>query len=151
MSEKMNLYSILILTSIFASITLAAESTSEKDSGVQATPRVAMWEQTIKGFESLDAKTPSPRGAVLLVGGSNARRWIDVDTYFPKHRIINRGFGGTRLSEILHFTDRIIIPYAPKTILINAGGNDIAAGSTPYTLVPRDMKSSQNYSVISFN
>jgi len=120
-----------ILASVFVSMLHAAEPEPKNGTGPQAAPRVAKWEQTIKGFESLDAKTPSPRGAVLLVGGSNARRWTDVDEYFPKHRIINRGFGGARLTEILHFADRIILPYAPKVILFNAGGNDLGAGSTP--------------------
>jgi lysophospholipase L1-like esterase len=91
----------------------------------------ARWEETIKKFEAADAATPPPKRAVLLVGGSNARRWTDVAAYFPKHRVLNRGFGGAQLADVLHFTDRIVLPYAPATILLNAGGNDLAAGKSP--------------------
>eukprot|EP01047_Picozoa_sp_COSAG01_P075297 COSAG01_NODE_12858_length_1674_cov_1.687619_2_plen_252_part_00 len=91
----------------------------------------ARWEKTIKNFEAGDVKMPPPKGAVLLVGGSNARRWTDVNDHFPKHQVINRGFGGARLSEVYHFVDRIVLPYKPKTILVNAGGNDLGAGQSP--------------------
>ena len=93
--------------------------------------RPARWEETIKKFEATDAATPTPKEAVLLVGGSNARRWSDVGDYFPKHVVVNRGFGGAQLADVLHFADRIVLPYAPKTILLNAGGNDLSAGNTP--------------------
>ncbi|WP_395749466.1 GDSL-type esterase/lipase family protein [Prosthecobacter sp.] len=91
----------------------------------------ARWEETIKKFEAADASTPAPKGAVLLVGGSNARRWTDVGTYFQDRKVINRGFGGAQLTDVLHYADRIVIPYAPKVILLNAGGNDLAAGKSP--------------------
>lgn len=97
----------------------------------QPDPRIERWEETIAKFESIEAKEPSPKGAVLLVGGSNARRWTDVDAYLPKHRMINRGFGGARLTEVLHFADRIIFPYKPRVIVVNAGGNDLGAGASP--------------------
>ena len=91
----------------------------------------ARWEKTIKTFEASDVTMPPPKDAVLLVGGSNARRWTDVNDHFPKHPVINRGFGGARLSEVYHFVDRIVLPYKPKTILVNAGGNDLSAGKSP--------------------
>jgi hypothetical protein len=94
-------------------------------------PNPARWENVIKGFEASDAKMPPPKGAVLWIGGSNARRWKDVNDHFPNHEIFNRGFGGARLSDIVHYADRIILPYEPKAILVNAGGNDLGGGKSP--------------------
>lgn len=91
----------------------------------------ARWEETIKKFEAADETMPPTKDAVLLVGGSNARRWTDVSDYFPKHAILNRGFGGAQLTDVLHFADRIVLPYEPKVILLNAGGNDLNAGKSP--------------------
>ena len=45
--------------------------------------------------------------------------------------MINRGFGGAQLADVLRYTERIVLPYAPKAILLNAGGNDLAAGKSP--------------------
>jgi lysophospholipase L1-like esterase len=45
--------------------------------------------------------------------------------------VINRGFGGSHLSDSVAFTDRIVIPYKPRLVLIYAGDNDIASGKSP--------------------
>lgn len=109
----------------FTAATPAVAQTAKKVRGPER------WENTIQQFEASDAKTPPPKGAVLLIGGSNARRWNDVGDYFPNHKVINRGFGGGRLTDVLHFTDRIVLPYEPKIIWLNAGGNDLSSGKTP--------------------
>ena len=45
--------------------------------------------------------------------------------------MINRGFGGSEIIDSVHFADRIVIPYAPRLVVLYAGGNDINAGKTP--------------------
>ena len=104
---------------------------AEKKGGKPNKDDPARWEETIKKFEATDAATPPPKGGVLFVGGSNARRWTDVSEYFPQHSVINRGFGGAKLTDVLFYTDRIVLPYAPKTIILNVGGNDLSSGDTP--------------------
>jgi lysophospholipase L1-like esterase len=49
--------------------------------------------------------------------------------------VINRGFGGSKMSDLLHYTDRIVIPYRPRLIVVNEGGNDIHAGRPPEELL----------------
>lgn len=125
---------VLVFAAGLGAFLPAAEPAAKKDKGGKAAKAgqgPTRWEETIRKFEATDAATPPPKGAVLLVGGSNARRWTDVGDYFPQHRVINRGFGGAHLTDVLHFADRIVLPYAPKTILLNAGGNDLASGKSP--------------------
>lgn len=98
-------------------------------------PDPARWEGAIKKFEDSDATIPPPKGAVLWIGGSNARQWKDVNDHFPDQEVFNRGFGGGRLSDIVHYADRIILPYKPKTLLVNAGGNDLGGGRSPEEVV----------------
>lgn len=101
------------------------QSVARADNSVKGPER---WESVITQFEALDAAKPPAKGNVLLIGGSNARRWRDVDNYFPDHQITNRGFGGARLYEILHYFDRLVLPHQPRIIVLNAGGNDMNAG-----------------------
>ncbi len=119
---------VMLLVSCMASLVANAEPAAKAAKAVSGPER---WGNTIRKFEEADATTPPPKGAVLLVGGSNARRWTDVGYYFPQSMVINRGFGGARLSDVLYFVDRIVLPYEPKVILLNAGGNDLSSGKSP--------------------
>ena len=52
----------------------------------------------------------------------------NTDKWFPGLKTLNRGFGGSQIADSLHFVDRVVLPYRPKTIVFYAGDNDVAAG-----------------------
>lgn len=89
------------------------------------------WEAEILGFEASDRTNPPPKRAVLFIGSSSIRYWKTLAQDFPRHRVINRGFGGSELSDSLHYAKRIVLPYKPRMIVMYAGGNDIHRGKTP--------------------
>jgi lysophospholipase L1-like esterase len=68
---------------------------------------------------------------VLFIGSSSIRLWTTLAEDFPKHQVINRGFGGSRIPDSTHFVPRIVLPYHPRLIVMYAGGNDINDGRTP--------------------
>ncbi len=113
---------LAVISAAFALSVTAAEKRA---------PSSDRWEKVIQSFEAADQADPPAKNAILLVGGSNARRWTNVGDYFPGHKVINRGFGGAQLSDVVQYIDRIVVPYAPKTIFLNAGGNDLSAGKSP--------------------
>ena len=92
------------------------------------------WEKNIKRFEASDKSNPPPRGKVLFLGSSSIVRW-DTAGLFPGHTTINRGFGGSQISDSLEFADRILLPYQPRTVVFYAGDNDIAAGESSKQVV----------------
>ena len=93
------------------------------------------WERDIAAFEAADRTNPPPRNAVLFIGSSSIRLWKTLSSDFPEHRVINRGFGGSEISDTVHFTDRVVLPYRPRLIVMYAGGNDINAGESPEQLL----------------
>jgi lysophospholipase L1-like esterase len=84
----------------------------------------------IKAFRKADSITTPPKNAVLLIGSSSFTKWKDVQDYFPAHTMLNRGFGGSSLSDVIYYANDVILKYKPKQILIYCGENDIAGSSS---------------------
>ena len=99
-----------------------------------APPNEAPFESDIRRFEAQDAKNPPLPGGIVFVGSSSIVRWTTLKADFPNHNVINRGFGGSEISDSVRFADRIVTPYKPKMVVFFAGTNDIAAGKGAATV-----------------
>lgn len=113
-----------IVSSLVACLALVVAARAEP----QAANR---FEKEIVSYEAADKTNPPPQGAIVFTGASGIRRWTTLAEDFPGLTVINRGFGGSQISDSVYFAERIVIPYRPKTVVIQAGGNDINAGKTP--------------------
>ena len=89
-----------------------------------------IWENDIAGFTRGDAANFPPSGAVLFIGSSSVRLW-DIKKYFPDLPAINRGFGGSYISDSAYYAEKIVVPYKPRLIVFYAGDNDIADNKPP--------------------
>ena len=88
------------------------------------------FEAEVRKFEERDKTDPPPKGAILFYGSSTIAKW-NIANCFPGLATINRGIGGTHVSDALRFAERIAIPYAPRVIVFYAGDNDLAARKAP--------------------
>ena len=84
----------------------------------------------INNFIDFDEKNSFPVDPIVFVGSSSIRMWKTAD-YFTGFPIINRGFGGSHLSDVNFFINETVVKYKPRIIVLYAGDNDIAAGKTP--------------------
>lgn len=91
----------------------------------------AYWNPAIAAFEAADRTNPPPQHAVLFIGSSSIEHWKSVAMDFPEVKVINRGFGGSVLSDSTYFADRIVAPYHPRGIVLYAGDNDLYYQHTP--------------------
>ncbi len=113
------------MKSMLLLFTLAVTSFAKDSQGPER------FEKAIAAFEAADAAQAVPKGGTLFLGASNIRRWDSLPDRFKKDKIINRAFGGALLSDVVHFAERIVLPYEPKQIYLSAGGNDLHLGRTP--------------------
>lgn len=89
------------------------------------------WEPDIRAFEAADRAAPSTLGGVVFIGSSSIRLWPTLAADFPGVPVINRGFGGSEIADATFFADRIVVPYAPRQIVLYAGDNDLLNGRSP--------------------
>lgn len=88
--------------------------------------------EEIQFFKKQDKDSMPPKDAILFVGSSSFTMWKDVQDYFPGYTIINRGFGGSTLQDVIRYADDVIMPYQPKQIVIYCGENDLAYDDSLY-------------------
>lgn len=114
-------------------LTLAAAAPvpTVRGAGAETHRGPARWETEIAAFEAADRTNPPPKDPILFVGSSSIRLWKSLAQDFPRHPVLNRGFGGSHISDSIHFAERIVLPYRPRQIVMYSGGNDINAGKSP--------------------
>jgi lysophospholipase L1-like esterase len=98
---------------------------------LQAQPDPQRWEKAIRNFEKLDKARSSPKADVVFTGSSSIAGWKNLESSFSGYTCLNRGFGGSQLTDVNHYLDRIVTVYTPRTVVLFCGGNDLAAGRTP--------------------
>jgi lysophospholipase L1-like esterase len=91
----------------------------------------------IAAMVKADRKNPPPKGQLLFFGSSIIREWAHLPDQFAPIPVLNRGFGGARTWETLHYANDIVLPYEPKMIVYYAGSNDINVGETPEAILER--------------
>jgi lysophospholipase L1-like esterase len=87
-----------------------------------------------KEIDTINKKNISREGSkdlIVFTGSSSVRRWENVQEYFPGKNIINTGFGGSQMSDLIWFADQVIFRYKPIQLFIYEGDNDISAGEKP--------------------
>ena len=111
----------LVLVAAFAGSAHAQAATAAK----------VPFEPEILAFEAADRASPPPLGGVVFTGSSSFRMWTNVAADFPGVPLLNRGFGGSMLPDVVQLTPRVVLKYRPHLVVLYAGDNDISAGRTP--------------------
>jgi hypothetical protein len=114
---------------LFAAMLLAVTGSGPASAQPTPNPDPARFEKDIAAFEAQDRTSPPPPGAVLFVGSSSITNW-DVARAFPGMPLVKRGYGGSHVSDTIHFAPRIIWPYKPSLIVFYAGDADVAGGKS---------------------
>ncbi|MEP2238558.1 MAG: SGNH/GDSL hydrolase family protein [Maribacter sp.] len=78
-----------------------------------------------------DSIWDSSKETIVFTGSSSVRLWRKLEEEFPNHQIVNSGFGGSQASDLLLFTDELILSYNPKKVFIYEGDNDLWSNKRP--------------------
>ena len=87
------------------------------------------WKEELNAFDILNGDSPK-QGGILFTGSSSIRFWKDPAKDFNDPTILNRGFGGSQIIDLIENFDQVILKYHPKKIVIYSGDNDVQAGKS---------------------
>ena len=120
------------VVAIIAAIVAPACSTGNAAApSIAVAPVAGRFDSDIRAFEASDRVYMPAAGGVVFVGSSSIRMWPDLRGDFPGVNVVQRGFGGSRIDEVLQYAPRIVLPYRPRLVVLYAGDNDLAEGRTP--------------------
>ncbi len=103
----------------------------------QASQDPEFFESDIQAFEAEGRRTPPPEGVVVFTGSSSVRLWSTLTEDMAPIPVLNRGFGGSQMSHVVHFAERVVSAYKPRAVVVYAGDNDLdeSTGKTAATVV----------------
>ena len=123
--KSLNLATPLALLLIFFTCQAIGQSATPDD--------ILKWEPDIRVFDSLNLVEASDTGTLLVTGSSSVRLWDSIHTDLSPYQVMQRGYGGAKLTDYNYYADRIIKAQQFKAITVFVA-NDISGGdinSTP--------------------
>ena len=93
-------------------------------------PDPTRFANAIAAFEEEDGKSKPVANLTLFTGSSSIRMWKSLDRDFPKLHVLNRGFGGSQISDVLHYFDIVVSRHKPNVIVLYCGENDLWFGKS---------------------
>jgi hypothetical protein len=87
-------------------------------------PEVLSWENDMKTFDQLNRSEKYQEDAILFAGSSSIRLWSSLEKDMAPYHIIQRGYGGAKLSDFAVYTSRIIDSHPCRAIVLFVA-NDI--------------------------
>lgn len=76
-------------------------------------------------------RQPVPTGAILFTGSSTIRFWDTLSRDFAPMPVVNFGFGGAVVSQVVHFANDLVPESSRvslRAIVFYCGGNDLSWG-----------------------
>ncbi len=66
------------------------------------------WSQDIETLEQRDIVQSDPDEAILFIGSSSIRRWDTIENDMRPYRVVQRGYGGAKYTDLAVFAKRLI-------------------------------------------
>lgn len=119
--ERINM--TLFATGFLALVAATGPSTAHAG---QSQP-TARFEKELVALAQYNRTAPGDSVGTLFIGSSSIRLW-NVKADFSGYRPLNHGFGGATVLDVLANYDLLTANYAPQTIIVYVGENDIVQG-----------------------
>lgn len=89
------------------------------------------WADAIRTFAAADANSPPPSNPIVFIGSSSIKFWETLQRDMAPLNVINRGFGGSTMSDAVYWLDALVLKYKPRAVVVYEGDNDIGLYNVP--------------------
>jgi hypothetical protein len=96
------------------------------------------WEQVMLQFEELDRTNNYPPESIFFTGSSSIRLWATLEEDMHPYSVIQRGFGGSRMTDLLNHADRYISGHTFSAMVIFVA-NDIVGDPNRMDNTPEEV------------
>jgi hypothetical protein len=110
---------------LFLSVILLIFSSCSPLKKYENLQEVKNWNNEIEKFEALDKSETYPVNSIMFAGSSSIRLWTTLATDMAPYNVIQRGYGGAKLSDMAVYAERIFAPHPCSAIVIFVA-NDIS-------------------------
>jgi len=121
---KLKIALIIIGLIVSVALLIVIPVYNEYRRSVSEDPRV--WRSQIEEFEKQDIQDGIPSNSILFVGSSSIKYWERMDRFINNRPVLNRGFGGAKISDVAFYLDQLVFKYKPKMVVIYLGVVDLA-------------------------
>jgi len=132
-----NCFFIIVLIGLLFYAAMLCQGIAAPPVATSPAEQEIFYQKDIAAFEAQDAVHPPQKGIILFTGSSIFRFWTYLEKDMNPLPVLNRAFGGARTWEVLHYMDRIVLPYHPAIIMYYCGSNDINYGARPEDIAGR--------------
>ncbi len=118
-------------TAAFAAVGLIVQSVSffswiGDEMAMMKSDDPEIWQEEILRLKAQNLPKASDSTAVLFVGSSSFRFWDRMEEGLHPVKVINNGFGGAKITDVLHFREALIDAFRPDKLVLFIGTNDIS-------------------------
>lgn len=93
------------------------------------------FQKAIDAFKLQDSLESIDHKQIVFTGSSSIRMWSSLEEDMSEFDVLNRGFGGSTLAELNHYSENLIYSYSPEILVVYCGENDINDGLDPDQVV----------------
>lgn len=97
------------------------------------------WEQAMQQFEELDRTNNYPPESIFFTGSSSISLWTTLEDDMHPYPVIQRGFGGSRMTDLLNHADRYISGHTFSAMVIFVA-NDIVGEPNRMDNAPEEVR-----------
>ena len=121
MNMDMVLAALLVSLSLFSGCGPGASEVGQPSNWPDAGP----WEAEMQAFEALDQTRNYPPESILFTGSSSIRLWKTLEQDMAPYPVIQRGFGGSKVTDVNNLADRCIAHHTFQAVVLFVA-NDIS-------------------------